>query len=79
MEYKGCVYYRTQRSEDQSTTLTAFLPRLAGGEGWGSMVFIVMEAEKRLRSPRLEQKCAAASYCQLQLHLYFARCDGNMK
>jgi hypothetical protein len=29
----------------------------------------VMEALKGLPYPRLEQKCSAASYCQLQLHL----------
>jgi hypothetical protein len=36
--------YRTQRLKDQRTALIAVLPRLAGGEGWGSMFFTVMEA-----------------------------------
>jgi hypothetical protein len=45
----------------QRTALIAILSRLAGREGLGSMVF-----KRACSTPWLEQKCSAASYCQLQ-------------
>ncbi len=42
-----------------------------------SIFCTVMEAEKGLSQPGFEQKCSAASYCQLQLPLFFTFCDVN--
>jgi hypothetical protein len=36
-----------------------------------------MEAKKDLQYPGFEQKCSAASYCQLQLPFFFAFYDVN--
>jgi hypothetical protein len=41
------------------------------------MFCTVMEAYKNLPYPGFEQKCSAASYCQLKLRLFFTFCHVN--